>query len=107
MQRISRKIIGSTTRFFNSIIDKEAGRVFAFYNDVFVSSQDTEKGGDMRTGSNICKDLFATYLRSQISDLENMLFHIEGADKIEDAYIDESLKKVEGSIRQLRKLNVA
>lgn len=57
--------------------------------------------------SNICKDLFATYLRSQISDLENMLFHIEGADKIEDEYIKESLKRVEGSINKLRKLNAA
>ncbi len=56
---------------------------------------------------NICKDLFATYLRSQISELENMLFHIESADRMEDEYIDESLKKVEGSMRQLRKLNVA
>jgi len=57
--------------------------------------------------SSLCKDFFATYLRSQINDLENMLFHIESADKIEDEYISESLKKVEGSIHKLRKLNAA
>lgn len=61
----------------------------------------------MEKASNLCKDFTAAYIRSQIRDLENALFHIEASDKMEDDYITDTLRKVEGSINKLRKLYAA
>ena len=57
--------------------------------------------------SGLCKDFIVTHIRSQMNILENVISNIEGSCNLEDEYIDESLKKVETNIKQLRKLSAA
>jgi hypothetical protein len=42
MKTVFCKIVRSATKLFNRIIDKEAERVMAFYNNVFELPQDRE-----------------------------------------------------------------
>ena len=53
--------------------------------------------------STLSKDYISSYLRYQLSNLETVLKNIEGEAEIDNAYVDESLKRVEVNLRQLRK----
>lgn len=56
--------------------------------------------------SNIRRDFLASHLRSQISRLRSILNNIEDEHSVDSDYAYESLREIEGSIRQIRKLCV-
>lgn len=58
----------------------------------------------MKVMSNIHLDFVATNLRLQIERLNSILGAIEDQGKIDRDYTQESLKKIEINIHQLRKL---
>ncbi len=60
----------------------------------------------IETISGMRKDFVASYLRSQINRLSDILTSIEIENRLEDNYADENLKQVEINLRQLRKLCV-
>ena len=57
----------------------------------------------MDTMSSLRKDYVASYLRSQMDTLKAVLEAMEDSNSIEDNYANESLKRVEINIRNLRK----
>jgi hypothetical protein len=64
------------------------------------------KGGEeeMLTMSSICKEFVATKLRSQINTLSVVLTSLEKAAPQDEEYTQESLRKVETELKQIRKL---
>lgn len=56
--------------------------------------------------SSIRRDFVASHLRSQISRLRTILNNIEDEDSVDGDYAYESLREIEGTIRQIRKLCV-
>jgi hypothetical protein len=57
----------------------------------------------MYTMSSLRKDYVASYLRSQVSTLRAVLEAMENSNMIEDDFANESLKRVEINIKNLRK----
>ncbi len=57
----------------------------------------------VKTMSSLQSDFVASYLRSQLVALQNVLSHIESSQKIEDVYVKESLRRVEKELYRLRK----
>jgi len=57
----------------------------------------------IKTISGWHKDLFASFLRSQLATLQNVLAEVENSGKLEGDYVEESLKRVEKELHQLRK----
>jgi hypothetical protein len=55
------------------------------------------------TMSSLRKDYVASYLRSQMDTLKAVLEAMEDSNSIEDNYANESLKRVEINIKNLRK----
>ncbi|MBD3272462.1 MAG: hypothetical protein GF384_08020 [Elusimicrobia bacterium] len=53
--------------------------------------------------SNRDKDLILTHLRHQSNDLRDILDDLEIVDPYESSYIKESLRRIEKSIRIIRK----
>jgi len=53
--------------------------------------------------SSLQTDFIASSLRSQLIALQNILTHIESSQQVEDAYIKESLRRVEKGLCRLRK----
>ena len=62
----------------------------------------TEKG--IKTVSGWHRDFFASFLRSQLATLQNVLAEIENSDRLEGDYVEESLKRVEKELHRFRKL---
>ena len=62
----------------------------------------TQKG--IKTISDWQRDFFASFLRSQLATLQNVLAEIENSEKLEDGYVEESLKRVEKELHRFRKL---
>ncbi len=60
----------------------------------------------METILNMRKEFIISNLRSQITNLLSVLKNLEDAEKIEGEYTNETLKKVELDLRQIRKLCV-
>lgn len=56
--------------------------------------------------SSIRRDFVASHLRSQISRLRTILNNIEDEDSVDGDYAYESLREIEGTIRQIRKVCV-
>lgn len=57
-----------------------------------------------QTMSSIRRDFLASHLRSQINRLRNILTNIESDDAVECEYTHESLREIEATLRQIRKL---
>ncbi|GEM_PF-1855164 len=62
----------------------------------------TQKG--IKTISDWHRDFFASFLRSQLATLQNVLAEIENSDRLEGGYVEESLKRVEKELHRFRKL---
>ena len=58
----------------------------------------------MEAISNIRRDFIASHLRSQINRLHGVLLNIEEDSEVDCQYTGESLKGIEVSLRQIRKL---
>ncbi len=59
----------------------------------------------MNTMSSIRRDFVASHLRNQINRLRSILDNIE-EERADCDYADQSLKEIEGGLRQIRKLCV-
>ena len=59
--------------------------------------------GVVKTISSLQSDFVASSLRSQFVTLQNILNDIESSQSIEDIYVEESLRRVEKELCQLRK----
>jgi len=58
----------------------------------------------VKTISGWHRDYVASFLRSQLDSLQNVLAEIENSDRFEDGYVEESLKRVEKELYRFRKL---
>jgi len=58
----------------------------------------------MQTITNIRQDFVASHLRSLAATISCLLRHVENGNEFNDGFTEESLKKVEISARQIRKL---
>jgi len=58
----------------------------------------------VKTISGWHRDYAASFLRSQLDSLQNVLAEIENSDRFEDGYVEESLKRVEKELYRFRKL---
>jgi len=58
----------------------------------------------MQAMSSIRRDFIASHLRSQLEQLRNALENIEEEEHIDSGYADESLKQIEMTLRNIRKL---
>jgi hypothetical protein len=52
------------------------------------------------------KDFVASYLRSQLNRLQDVLDNIEEENKVECGFATDSLREVETSLRKIRKMCV-
>ena len=59
--------------------------------------------GVVKTMSSLQSDFVASFLRSQLITLQNILNDIESAQGIEDVYVEGSLRRVEKELCRLRK----
>ena len=59
---------------------------------------------DTQMMSMMRKDFVASYLRSQLNRLQDVLDNIDGENKVECGFATESLRKVETSLRRIRKM---
>ncbi len=57
----------------------------------------------VKTMSSLQSGFVASSLRSQLVTLQNILSHIESSQKIEDVYVEESLRRVEKELCRLRR----
>ncbi len=57
----------------------------------------------MNAISSIKKDFIASHIRSQVNTLKAVLESMENSNFLEDDYANESLKRVETNLHQLRK----
>ena len=67
------------------------------------------KGGEksmqcVKGMSDVGKDFFASFLRSQLVSLQGVLAEIENSGRIEEDYVGGSLRRVEKELHRLRKL---
>ncbi len=53
--------------------------------------------------SSLHRDFIASFLRSQLGTLQSVLAEIENSDRLEDGYVEESLRRVEKELHRLRK----
>ena len=58
----------------------------------------------MQTMSTVKKDFVASHLRSQINRLWSVLSTMESENRLDHDFTNESLKEVEGSLKQIRKI---
>lgn len=58
----------------------------------------------MNTMSGIRRDFVASYLRTQLSRINNILDNIEEEKDVDCDYAYKSLKEIEVNLRQIRKL---
>ena len=59
---------------------------------------------NMQSMSMMRKDFVASYLRSQLNRLQDVLDNIEEESKVECDFATDSLKEVETSLRKIRKI---
>ena len=59
----------------------------------------------MPTMVDLRKDFIGGHLRSQIETLKGVLTTMETENSMDDGYIDENLRRIEKSLRQIRKLS--
>ena len=59
----------------------------------------------LNTISSMKRDFLASHLRSQIFTLQSVLKVIENDEEVNEMGTNEDLRKVEGVLRNLRKLN--
>ena len=57
----------------------------------------------VKTMSSLQSDFVASSLRSQLIILQSILGHIEGSQRIEDFYVEESLGRVGKELYRLRR----
>ena len=65
-------------------------------------ANNTQKG--IKTISGWHSDFFASFLRSQLATLQNVLAEMENSDRLVGDYVEESLKRVEKELHRFRKL---
>ena len=53
----------------------------------------------------VYRDYLMSNIRSNVAALSSVLYTLENSDFVEPEYLDESLKELERSIRQLRKMD--
>lgn len=58
----------------------------------------------MNAMTSVRKEFIASHLRLQMDRLRNILSNIEEENKVNCDYAYESLKKIEGNLRQIRKM---
>ena len=58
----------------------------------------------MQAMSSIRRDFVASHLRSQLGRLRNVLESIEDEEEVDSGYADESLKQIEMTLRNIRRL---
>lgn len=61
---------------------------------------------NMQSMSMMRKDFVASYLRSQLNRLQDVLDNIEEESKVECGFAADSLREVETSLRKIRKMCV-
>lgn len=61
---------------------------------------------NMQSMSMMRKDFVASYLRSQLNRLQDVLDNIEEESKVECDFATDSLREVETSLRKIRKMCV-
>jgi len=61
---------------------------------------------NMQSMSMMRKDFVASYLRSQLNRLQDVLDNIEEENKVECGFATDSLREVETSLRKIRKMCV-
>ncbi len=54
--------------------------------------------------SRLHQDYLASFLRSQITTMQNVLDSVENSEEYDDAYLAESMKRVERDIRRFRRI---
>ena len=59
---------------------------------------------NMQSMSMMRKDFVASYLRSQLNRLQDVLDNIEEENKVECGFATDSLREVETSLRKIRKM---
>ena len=59
---------------------------------------------NMQSMSMMRKDFVASYLRSQLNRLQDVLDNIEEENKVECGFATDSLRDVETSLRKIRKM---
>jgi len=57
----------------------------------------------MKTMSSLQSDFVASSLRSQLVTLQNILNDIESSQRVEDVYVEGSLRRVEKELCRLRR----
>jgi len=57
----------------------------------------------VKTMSSLQSDFVASSLRSQLVTLQNILSDIESSQRVEDVYVEGSLRRVEKELCRLRK----
>jgi len=57
----------------------------------------------VKTMSSLQSDFVASSLRSQLSTLQNILNDIESSQRVEDVYVEGSLRRVEKELCRLRR----
>ena len=59
---------------------------------------------NVKVMSSLQKDFVASFLRSQLASLRDVLETIENSGRLEDSYVQESLNRAEKELHQVRKL---
>ena len=59
---------------------------------------------NVKVMSSLQKDFVASFLRSQLINLKEVLEAIENSGRLEGSYVEESLNRVEKELRQVRKV---
>ena len=57
----------------------------------------------VKTMSSLQSDFVASSMRSQLGTLQNILNHIESSQRVEDVYVEGSLRQVEKELCRLRR----
>jgi hypothetical protein len=58
----------------------------------------------MKGLSTLRRDYIASHLRYQLATLRSVIDDIENSNRVEESYVDESLKRVAANLSRLRKL---
>jgi len=54
--------------------------------------------------SRLHKDYLTSFLRSQLTTLQNVLSSVENSERYDDEYLEESMRRIEQDIHRFRKV---
>jgi len=54
--------------------------------------------------SRLYQDYLASFLRSQLTTLQNVLSSVENSERYDDVYLEESMRRIEHNIHRFRKV---